>query len=68
MICVQLMTELVEHGYARRIVQCNGTIILFTLISRCIAEERNLIQHGDVVKATLVLLSLIKPKDKGKHF
>jgi len=65
LICVRLLTELVEHGYARRIVQCNGTCILFNLISRCLAEERHVHQYGDLVKAVLVLLALIKPKDKG---
>ena len=62
---MRLLTELVEHGYARRIVQCNGTCILFNLISRCLAEERHVHQYGDLVKAVLVLLALIKPKDKG---
>ena len=65
-VCVRLLTELVENGYARRMVQCNGTFILFTLVSRCMAEDRNLYHHGDLVKSVLMLLQLIKPKDKGE--
>ena len=41
--CIVLLTTLVHHGYAKKIVQYNGTIVLFQLISRILSDDKGVV-------------------------
>jgi len=63
--CIMLLTTLVQHGYAKKVVQYNGTIVLFQLINRILSDDKDLSHSETLVKNVLGLLIGMRPKDPG---